>query len=155
MQQDGSGRSRVSHTGRSGFSLVEVVVALAVAGLAAAFIISREPLDRFSLTRAARVAESQLALARLHAVATHEPTAVTLAGTRLEVSRRGGSVLSRVDLGRRTLGRLDSVRLRPSTLRFNARGHGSPGSVYLYRGDRGIRLVSNFVGRVRPVPFQN
>ncbi|WP_420615941.1 prepilin-type N-terminal cleavage/methylation domain-containing protein [Candidatus Palauibacter sp.] len=155
VQQDGSSRSRVSHTGRSGFSLVEVAVALAVTGLAAAFIISREPLDRFSLTRAARVAESQLRLARLHAVATHAPTAVTLVGTRLEVSRQGGSLLSRVDLGRHTLGRLDSMRLQPSTLRFNARGHGSPGSVYLYRGDRGIRLVSNFVGRVRPVPFQH
>lgn len=155
MQQDGSRKSRGSHTGRSGFSLVEVAVALAVTGLAAAFIISREPLDRFSLTRAARVAESQLTLARLHAIATHAPTAVTLAGTRLEVSRHGGSLLSRVDLGGHALGRLDSVRLQPSTLRFNARGHGSPGSVYLYRGDRGIRLVSNFVGRVRPVPFQH
>ncbi len=155
MRQDGSRRSPGSHAGRSGFSLVEVAIALAVTGLAATFIISREPLDRFSLTRAARVAESQLTLARLHAVATHVPTAVTLAGTRLEVSRRGGSLLSRVDLGRHTLGRLDSLRLQPSTLRFNARGHGSPGSVYLYRGERGIRLVSNFVGQVRAVPFQH
>lgn len=134
---------------------MEVAVALAITGLAATFIISREPLDRFSLTRAARVAESQLTLARLHAVATHAPTAVTLAGTRLEVSRRGGSLLSRVDVGRHAFGRLDSVRLRPSTLRFNARGHGSAGSVYLYRGERGIRLVSNFVGHVRAEPFQH
>lgn len=152
MQHAGSHGSR---KGRSGFSLVEVAVALAVAGLAATYIISREPLDRFSLTRAARVAESQLALARLHAVATHAPTTVTLTGTRLEVSGSGGSLLSRVDLGGRALGRLDSVRLRPSTLRFNARGHGSPGNVYLYRGERGIRLVSNFVGRVRAEPFQH
>lgn len=155
MQQDGSRRSPGSPAGRSGFSLVEVAVALAVAGLAATFIISRAPLDRLSLTRAARVAESQLTLARLHAVATHVPTAVTLAETRLEVSRSGGALLSRVDLGRHTLGRLDSLRLQPSTLRFNARGHGSPGSVYLYRGERGIRLVSNFVGQVRAVPFQH
>ena len=152
MQHGGPHGSR---TGRNGFSLVEVAVALAVAGLAATFIVSRQPLDRFSLTRAARVAESQLALARLHAVATHAPTAVTLAGTRLEVSVSGGSLLSRVDLGGRALGRLDSVRLRPSTLRFNARGHGSSGSVYLYRGERGIRLVSNFVGRVRAEPFRH
>ena len=144
-----------SRTGRSGFSLVEVAVALAVAGLAATFIISREPLDRFGLTRAARMAESQLTLARLHAVATHAPTAVTLAGTRLEVSERGGSLLSRVELGGRALGRLDSVRLRPSTLRFNARGHGSSGSVYLYRGGRGIRLVSNFLGRFRAESFKH
>ncbi|WP_419858037.1 prepilin-type N-terminal cleavage/methylation domain-containing protein [Candidatus Palauibacter irciniicola] len=155
MQQDGSRRPPGPHAGRSGFSLVEVAVALAVAGLAATFIISREPLARFSLTRAARVAESQLTLARLHAVATHVPTAVTLVGTRLEVSRRGGSLLSRVDLGRHVLGRLDSLRLQPSTLRFNARGHGSPGNVYLYRGERGIRLVSNFVGQVRTETFQH
>ena len=159
MQQGGSrgshGSRTGSRTGRNGFSLVEVAVALAVTGLAATVIISRGPLDGFSLTRAARVAESQLALARLHAVATHAPTAVTLAGTRLEVSRRGGSLLSRVDLGRHALGRIDSVRLQPSTLRFNARGHGSPGSIYLYRGERGIRLVSNFLGRVRAVPFQH
>ncbi len=134
---------------------MEVAVALAVTGLAATFIISRQPLDRFSLTRAARVVESQLALARLHAVANHAPTAVTLAGTRLEVSRRGGPLLSRVDLGGHAFGRLDSVRLRPATLRYNARGHGSPGSVYLYRGKRGIRLVSNFVGRVRAEAFQH
>lgn len=152
MQQ---GAWRGSSTGRSGFSLVEVAVALAIAGLAATLIISSEPLDRFSLTRAARVAESQLTLARLHAMATHAPTAVTLAGTQLEVSRRGGSLLSRVDVGRHAFGRLDSVRLRPSTLRFNARGHGSAGSVYLYRGERGIRLVSNFVGQVRAEPFQH
>ena len=150
-----SGSRSGSRTERNGFSLVEVAVALAVTGLAASFIISRGPLDAFSLTRAARVAESQLALARLHAVATHAPTAVTLAGTRLEVSRRGGSLLSRVDLGGHGLGRLDSVRLQPSTLRFNARGHGSSGSIYLYRGERGIRLVSNFLGRVRAVPFQH
>ncbi|WP_420446983.1 prepilin-type N-terminal cleavage/methylation domain-containing protein [Candidatus Palauibacter sp.] len=140
-------------TGRSGFSLVEVAVAIALAGLAAAFVIPREPLDRFSLTRAARVAESQLALARLHAVATHSPTEVTLNGTRLEVSLRGGRLLSRVDLGRHALGRLDSARVRPSTLRFNSRGHGSSGSLYLYRGRYGIRLVANFVGRVRAESF--
>lgn len=152
MQQRGLAGSL---KGPSGFSLVEVAVALAVTGLAATFIISSEPLDRFSLTRAARLAESQLTLARLHAVATRAPTAVTLAGTRLEVSGRGGSLLSRVDVGRHAFGRLDSVRLRPSALRFNARGHGSAGSVYLYRGERGIRVVSNFVGQVRAEPFQH
>lgn len=138
-----------SGTRQSGFSLLEVAVALAIAGLAATFVIPREPLDRFSLTRAARVAESQLGLARLHAIASHAPTEVTLDGTKLTVSLRGGRLLSRVDLGRHGLGRLDSAQLRPGVLRFNARGHGSPGSVYLYRGRHGLRLVSNFVGRVR------
>ncbi|WP_419934689.1 prepilin-type N-terminal cleavage/methylation domain-containing protein [Candidatus Palauibacter sp.] len=137
----------------NGFSLVEVVVAIALAGIATTAVMSRGAFDRFSLTRAARLAESQLVRARLHAVATHARTEVTLAGTRLEVARRGGPLLSHVDLATHGLGRLDSVRLRPATIRFNARGQGSPGSVYLYRGGRGVRLVSNFVGRVRAVPF--
>ncbi|WP_419163185.1 prepilin-type N-terminal cleavage/methylation domain-containing protein [Candidatus Palauibacter sp.] len=138
----------------SGFSLVEMLVAICLAGTAAAVVMSRGPLDRLGLSRAARVAESQLVLARLKAVATHAPTEVRLVGTRLEVARRGGRLLSRVELARHGLGRLDSARLRPSTLRFNARGHGSPGSLYLYRGRLGVRLVSNFVGRVRAVPLQ-
>lgn len=135
--------------GRNGFSIVELAIAIAIAGVAVALVIPRGPLDRLGLTRAARVAESQLALARLHAVAAHAPTEVRLVGTQLEVSLRRGRLLSRVDLGRHGLGRIDSIRVRPATLRFNARGHGSSGSVYLYRGRYGIRLVSNFVGRVR------
>lgn len=142
-----------SRTGSSGFSIVEIAVAIAIAGLVAAVVIARGPVDRFGLTRAARVAESQLALARLHAVASHAATEVTLVGTRLEVSLRGGRLLSRVDLGRHALGRLDSVGMRPTTLRFNARGHGSAGSIYLYRGRYGVRLATNFVGRVRAEPF--
>jgi hypothetical protein len=49
---------------------------------------------------------------------------------------------------------LDSIRLRPATLRFNARGQAAPGSVYLYRRDRGVRLVSNFLGRIRQENFR-
>ncbi|MFW6193741.1 MAG: hypothetical protein ACOC83_09675, partial [Gemmatimonadota bacterium] len=48
---------------------------------------------------------------------------------------------------------LDSARLRPSVLRFNARGQASPGSLYLYRKRRGVRVVSNFIGRVRVERF--
>lgn len=48
---------------------------------------------------------------------------------------------------------VDSVRLRPATLRFNARGQAGPGSLYLYRGGRGVRLVVNFIGRVRREDF--
>lgn len=140
---------------RSGFSLVEVLVAIAVAGIVAGVVISGTSVDRFGLARAARLAEAQLVRARLHALASHVPADVTIAGTWLEVAQRGGPTLSRVDLAAHGFGRLDSVRLRPATIRFNARGHGSPGSVYLYRGRRGIRLVSNFVGRVRAVPFNH
>lgn len=140
---------------RNGFSLIEVLVAVAVAGVAALVVVSRVSLVGLGLAQAARLAESQLVQARLHAIATRTPTEVTLTGTRLEVARRGGMPLSRVDLATHGLGRPDSIRLRPATIRFNARGHGSPGSIFLYRGRRGVRLVSNFVGRVRAVPFNH
>jgi hypothetical protein len=59
------------------------------------------------------------------------------------------TVLARIRIAGDGLLALDSVRLRPSTLRFNPRGQAAPGSLYLYRGRRGVRLVSNFLGRVR------
>lgn len=140
---------------KNGFSLLEVLVVIAIVGIAAAAVASRASLDEFGLTRAARLVESELARARLHALARHGRTEVTLSGTRLRVAQRGGPILSRVDLAAHAFGQLDSVRLRPTTIRFNARGHGSLGSVKLYRGHREIRLVSNIVGRVRTVRFNH
>ena len=134
---------------RDGFSLVEVLVAISLVGIAAALVLPRSSFDRLALSRAARVAESQLVLARLKAQSAHVPTEVTLSGTELSVAWRGGAAISRVELGRHGVGRLDSARLRPATLRFNSRGHGSAGSLYLYSGGRGVRLVSSFVGRIR------
>ena len=139
---------------RGGFTLIEILAVLAAVGVLVMAAGSWRAIDRFGLTRAARLAESHLVRARLHALASHKPTEVTLSGTWLELAERSGAVLSRIDLAGAGLGGLDSVRMRPATLRFNARGHGSPGSLYLYRGRRGVRVVSNFVGRVRVVPFR-
>ena len=133
---------------------MEILAVLAVAGVALGVAASWGAFDRIGLARAARLAESHLVRARLHALSSHAPTAVRLAGTRLELSDSAGALVSLVDLAGAGLAGLDSARLRPSLLRFNARGHGSPGSLYLYRGRRGIRVVSNFVGRVRLVPFR-
>ncbi len=134
-----------------GYSLVEVLIVVVLVGIAAAVVVSTPSFDSFAVTRAARLAESQLMRARLHAVANHAPTEVRTAGKSIEVALRGGRVLSRVDLGGAGFVRLDSIRIRPQKLRYNSRGHGSIGSIYLYRGRHGIRLVSNFVGRVRVV----
>lgn len=139
---------------RGGFTLIEILAALAAVGILVTAAVAWRSIDRFGLTRAARLAESHLVRARLHALTSHEPTEVTLSGTWLELKERSGAVLSRIDLAGAGFGRLDSVRIRPAILRFNARGHGSPGSLYLYRGRRGVRVVSNFVGRVRVVPFR-
>lgn len=51
-------------------------------------------------------------------------------------------------------GGLDSAELRRSTLSFNARGQAAPGSLYLYGGGRGVRLVVNFIGRIRREAFR-
>lgn len=137
-----------------GFSLIEAVVVAALLGLALLLVVPRAPLDALALSRAARVAESQLVRARLHAVAGRDRIHVVASGTRLELRSPASGLLSGIDLADAALGRLDSVRLRPATLRFNARGQGSAGSLYLYRSGRGMRLVCNFLGRVRRAPFR-
>jgi len=93
---------------------------------------------------------NHLALARSLAIARREKIRVrrdesgdlvllTLSGERVVAAAVGPSADVPVD----------SLRVRPSTLRFNARGQAAPGSVYLYRGDRVERIVSNFLGRLR------
>ncbi len=136
------------------FTLVEIVLAVALLGVGLAAATAWGALDRLGLSWSARLAEAQLARARLRAVALRHPVRVALrAGHRLELSDAGGAVISVVDLGGSGLRALDSVRIRPDTIRYNPRGHGAAGSLYLYRGRRGIRLVSNFIGRVRRQSF--
>jgi len=66
----------------------------------------------------------------------------------LETVDRDGAVVDRTRLLDSPLG-VDSARLRPSVMRFNARGQAAPGSLYLYRGRRVVRIVCNFLGRLR------
>lgn len=134
-----------------GYTLVELSVALALTGLVilTSAVGWHSWRDAAPLEQAASVARSELARARAAAVARREVL-------RLQVEGSGSLVVSDAD-GRRLRSTplrsdpffLDSIRLRPSTLRFNARGQGSPGSLYLYRGDRAVRIVVNFIGRVR------
>lgn len=141
--------------GARGRTFVEVALVLALTGLAAATTAAgwRHWRGRAPLQRATAVARGELGRARAVAVARR-------AVVRLSVSGDGELVLSDAD-GRRLRStpfrgapfRLDSLRLRPATLRMNARGQGSPGSLYLYRGDRGVRIVSNFIGRLRVERF--
>ena len=134
-----------------GYTVVELLVvvtltAVAVAGSAAGW---RHWMRQAPLERAAEVARGELSRARSVAVGRRMVA-------RVSVSERGELVLAD-DAGRRLRAtpfrappfRLDSLRLRPATLRINARGQGSAGSLYLYRGGRGIRIVVNFIGRIR------
>ncbi len=108
-----------------------------------------------SLHAAARAARSQLALARSLAVGRRETVRMRAnAAGDLILLDPADSVLAVSSVGRSGDVALDSIRLRPATLRFNARGQAAPGSVYLYRRDRGVRLVSNFLGRIRQENFR-
>ena len=147
-------------TGRSdgrarGYTVVELLIVVVLAGVAVAGTAAgwRHWAGEAPLERAAAVARSELHRAR--SIATGRRIVA-----RVRVSDRGELVLSD-DGGRRIRStpflappfRLDSLRLRPATLRVNARGQGTAGSLYLYRGGRGIRIVINFIGRIRVERF--
>ena len=138
----------------AGWTVVELVVVVALIGVAVALSAPWRALDAIGLSRVARVAEVELGRARLHAATRRVPVRVTVAGTWLVIREANGRLVARTDLAGRGLRGLDSVRLRPATLRYNARGQASAGSLYLFRAGRGIRLVSNFVGRVRRQSFR-
>lgn len=139
-----------------GFTLIEVVACLSLLSLLLLLLgARRDVFEQWSIARAAWLAERHLSGARLNALAHRRPVEVRLSGGRvLETVDRAGNVIARLDLRRSGLGPLDSVRVRPSRIRYNARGHGSAGSVYLYRGHRGERVVSNFIGRIRRHAFR-
>lgn len=134
-----------------GYTMVELLIVVALAGVVVAGTAAgwRHWAAGAPLQRAEAVARAELHRARATAIGRRSVV-------RLTVSSRGELVLSD-DAGRRLRSipfraapfRLDSLRLRPATLRMNARGQGSAGSLYLYRGDRGARIVSNFIGRIR------
>lgn len=124
---------------------------LVVAGvLSVAYLGFARHRDATRLEAAARAVRGHLARGRAEGVARR-------AVVRLRLTDRGALVIYDEDdrpvaalpplLG--PTFDLDSVRLAPKTLRFNSRGQASPGSVYLYRGSSGIRIVCNFIGRLR------
>ncbi|MEJ2311679.1 MAG: hypothetical protein P8Y10_05800 [Gemmatimonadales bacterium] len=146
-------RSTTSHIGsRAGFTLLRLLVATSLLGLALTGSISslRSMAASAELAGASRVVRGHLVHARTVAVARREVVELTLTptGDLLLVDSRD-SVVRRTPLLGVDGFRLDSASLRPATLRFNARGQAAPGSVYLYGGRFGVRLVMNFVGRVR------
>jgi len=152
----GSGRLGRHRASRRGFTLTEVVIALALLGIALAVALpARETIDALALERTSSVAEAGLARARLLAMSRREGVQVRVgAGHRLVATDTAGGILLSIDLDEGSLQGLDSVRLRPATLRYNSRGHSGAASLYLYRGRRGARVISNFLGRTRRVTFR-
>lgn len=139
-----------------GFTLPRLLLALALLGVAAAAAVPAggRAIEAFSLRRSGDLARGHLIRARLAAVARREKVRVRAGpGATLVLEDAEGSLLAATGLEAGLL-RLDSVRIRPSTLRFNARGQAAPGSLYLYHGKRGVRVVVNFLGRVRRESFR-
>jgi len=148
--------SKVVARGRDGVTLIELSIAVAILGILLVLAVpATSVLDEWSLARAARLAEGTLTSARLTAIAHRRKLLVRARpGGVLETVDPAGAVLARLDLAASGVRAIDSVRLRPAAVRYNPRGHGSAGSIYLYRGRRGIRVVSNFVGRIRRHSFR-
>lgn len=137
----------------AGFTLVELLIAVALIGLlawaAAGF---RSLRDATGLEAAARVGRAALVRARTEAVTRGERVRIRMEQRTppvLVVRDARERVIERFRLVQEAGGRLDSAVLRRSTLSFNPRGQAAPGSLYLYRDGRGIRLVVNFIGRIR------
>lgn len=143
----------------SGFTLPELLVLLTLAGFVLAVgAAALHDLRRWAgLEAAARVGAAALTRARMEAVHRGEAIRVRREGRHppaLILRDRDGRRIDRYVLGPDSGAGLDSAVLRRSTLSFNPRGHAAPGSLYLYQGDRGVRLVVNFIGRLRREPIR-
>ena len=138
--------------GPPGVTLPELLIALTLFGTLAVLGASgfRTLRDVTALRAATWSVQGQLRLARSTAIARREKVRLRVdAAGDLTVWAAGDERLASAGVGPRGDIPVDSIRVRPATLRFNARGQAAPGSIYLYRGDRAVRVVSNFLGRLR------
>lgn len=136
----------------AGLTLPEILIALTL--LSTLLALGASGLRTLREVTAVRAAtwsvRNHLALARSLAIARREKIRVRrdAAGDLVLLTVSGERVASAA-VGPRDEIPADSIAVRPSTMRFNARGQAAPGSVYVYRGDRVVRVVSNFLGRLR------
>lgn len=136
----------------SGVTLPELLIAITIVGTLAALGLSgfRDLGEAARIHSAARSVWSHLALARTLALGRRETVRVRLDSRGdLVLLDRNGRLLATASVGPGADLSVDSIRVRPVTLRFNSRGQAAPGSVYLHLGERTVRVVSNFLGRLR------
>lgn len=139
-----------------GFTLLELLTVLSLVGItiAAGLPAVVNLRDARTLRSATQVIRHELSLARRSAVHGRERVMFRRSGNILILETSDGAVRSSVALSGPDRLPVDSVQLRPATFRFNARGQAAPGSVYLYRGRRSVRIVCNFLGRIRVEPVR-
>lgn len=161
MARKRSGAEQRKSTGRPaaairGFTLPELLLALVLVGLMILIAVSglREFREAIALRRAESACRGRLSQARMLAIARRGVVRIRMSSRgELTLEDPAGRIVSRTALLTGAF-RVDSVRLRPATLRYNSRGQAGPGSLYLYRGRRGVRIVSNFLGRLRIERFR-
>lgn len=142
--------------GPGGSTLAELTAVLVILALVATAAVTgfRSFRETTALERAASACRGRLAQARMLAIARRGVVRIRMSPEgALTLEDPNGRVVSRTRLLDGPL-RMDSVRLRPRTLRYNSRGQAGPGSLYLYRGGRGRRIVGNFLGRLRVERFE-
>ncbi len=135
-----------------GVTLPEILIALTLVSTLLALGVSgfRTLRDATAIHAASRSVRSHLALARSLAIARREKVSVrTDASGSLTLYAESGERVTTAAVGPGADVPADSIRVRPRSIRFNARGQAAPGSVYIYRGRRFVRVVSNFLGRLR------
>ena len=139
-----------------GFTLLELLIVLslvgAMVGMGQAAISNLR--DARSLVSATQVIRHQLSVARRSAVHGRESVRFRRSADRLVLETSAGEIRSTIALSGPDRLPVDSVQLRPATFRFNARGQAAPGSVYLFKGRRSVRIVCNFLGRIRVEPVR-
>jgi len=132
------------------FTLTEILIVLVIAGTIGLIGASgfRSYAEAVAVAGAVEEVSGRLTLARRLAVNRRERIRVRVSDGSLVLYTSADSPLYQSRIAG-SHAPLDSIRLRPPTLGFNPRGQASPGSAYLYRGSRGVRIVINFLGRLR------
>lgn len=145
-------RTTRDYLGPVGITLPELLITLTLIGTLTAIGASglRTLREASAMRAAAWSVRNHLALARSLAIARRQKILVRLDedGGLVVLSSSGERIVAAA-VGPSADVPVDSLRVRPATLRFNPRGQAAPGSVYLYRGGRIVRVVSNFLGRLR------